>query len=145
MLQTVPNRPMKGPAEPTVAVFAYDPREHIVRQFDSLRAVVIVEAHQAPVDQPSEFVLGQTRRHGIVAGEASGNGCAGGAAHARHQANLVCHERLPVKTLPKSVAGISRRVVRARVMSWVPSFGARGANLFGTSRPTMRRVREFHS
>ena len=44
---------------PPVAVFAHGAREHVVRQFDTLRAVVFLEPHQPRADQLVEFVVGQ--------------------------------------------------------------------------------------
>ena len=55
---------------PPVAVFAYDAGEHIVRQFDPLRAVAFLEPQQPRADQLVKFVVGQMRRHRVLAGVA---------------------------------------------------------------------------
>ena len=55
---------------PPVAVFAYRAGEHIVCQFDPLRAVVILEPEQPRVESAGEFVLGEMLRHRVLAGVA---------------------------------------------------------------------------
>ena len=59
--------------EPPVAVCAYDAREHIVCQFDSLRAVVIVEPHQARFNHPGEL----RSRSDATARRRRGRSCSG--------------------------------------------------------------------